>query len=224
MRAGKRNGLAGFWKQEANITIIQTYTGRRFDLLSPDPEKIEIVDIAWALSMIPRFTGHTRRFYSVAQHSLCVAQMLRGSPDIQFEGLMHDAAEAYIGDISSPMKRLIGLMGDGLKIAEAAIMDAISTRFGLVFPAPKIIKVVDLRMLETERQALMVGSPDIDWPREYRALGIDPPETYGVEITPFDQEQSYNSFLTNFSVLYNDRMARAAKESNHAVKFGAVIH
>lgn len=201
--------------------IIQTYTGRKFDLVNPDPEKVEIVDIAWALSMLPRFTGHTRKFYSVAQHSMCVAQMLAGTP-LQFEGLMHDAAEAYIGDISSPMKRLIGIMGDGLKLAEAAIMSAISTRFGLVWPMPKEVKIVDLRMLETERQSLMVASPDIsleDWWGPY-----EPPRPYGVEITPMDQERCFNSFLTNFSVLYNDRMASGAKEQDDNVKSGAVTH
>ncbi|MGZ6673836.1 MAG: hypothetical protein ACXVFM_15960, partial [Solirubrobacteraceae bacterium] len=67
-----------------------------------------------------------------------------------------------------------------------------------------------------------IASPEIsltDWWAPY-----EPPRPYGVEVTPFDQERCFSSFLTNFSVLYNDRMASGAKEQTHHVKSGAVTH
>ena len=81
---------------------IQTYTGKRFWPLSPERGEICIEDIAWALSNMPRFAGHASRFYSVAEHSLTVS---RHCPvGLKLAGLLHDASEAYLCDIPSPVK------------------------------------------------------------------------------------------------------------------------
>jgi 5'-deoxynucleotidase YfbR-like HD superfamily hydrolase len=80
---------------------IQTYSGKKFQLLSPKIEDISIIDIAHALSMQCRFTGHTKHFYSIAQHSVFVSQLCYNYP---LYGLLHDASEAYLSDISSPLK------------------------------------------------------------------------------------------------------------------------
>lgn len=81
---------------------IQTYTGKRFWPLSPEKGEICIEDISWALSNMPRFTGHCNRFYSVAEHCLKVSQHCpRG---LKLAGLLHDASEAYLCDIASPVK------------------------------------------------------------------------------------------------------------------------
>ncbi len=88
------------------MTWIQTYTGRRFDLFHPDPEQVDIRDIAHALGRICRWTGHTLNAYSVAEHSVRVALLVEAwDPTAAYAALMHDAHEAYVGDVSSPMKQ-----------------------------------------------------------------------------------------------------------------------
>lgn len=101
-----------------------TFTGQCVDLLNPDPDTINITDIAWSLSHICRYNGHTNRFYSVAQHSVLVSQWLQEQPlpDITPLGrkmlywfaLMHDAAEAYIGDSVTLIKNNRGWMTTNL--------------------------------------------------------------------------------------------------------------
>lgn len=84
---------------------ILTYTGLHFPLLKPEYFHFNILDIAHALSQLCRFTGHTSSFYSVAQHSVMVASLVPA--DQALAALMHDAAEAYLGDVSSPLKALL---------------------------------------------------------------------------------------------------------------------
>lgn len=91
----------------------QTFTGKKVDVFHPTPEMVDIEDIAHALSMTCRFGGHCRDFYSVAEHSVLVEQIGRRisqsltiiDPRISIHLLLHDAAEAYIGDIITPIKR-----------------------------------------------------------------------------------------------------------------------
>jgi len=82
---------------------IQTISGRKFPLAEPDPNQIDIEDIAHALSMLCRFNGHCTQFYSVAEHSMHVSHEI--SNDLALAGLLHDAAEAYLGDVPSPLKK-----------------------------------------------------------------------------------------------------------------------
>ena len=88
---------------------LETVSGRKIDVSNPDPSTIEITDIAWALSRMPRFSGHSIPYipYSVAQHCIQVAKEL--APHgyrVQLHGLLHDAAEAYINDLPSPVKHI----------------------------------------------------------------------------------------------------------------------
>jgi uncharacterized protein len=124
---------------------IQTYTGRRVYPLDPSPEDIDIADIAHALSNVCRFTGHVREFYSVAQHSVIVSECVPAP--FALLGLMHDAPEAYIGDISRPLKKSLAALDDAgpssgrlgtyepIRFAEGRLMDAIAARFGFGPPS-----------------------------------------------------------------------------------------
>jgi len=84
------------------MSWITTISGKRVELLAPTPESIDIYDIAYGLARIQRYTGHTKRPWSVLDHSLLVCSLL--PPELQLEGLMHDSPEAYIGDVSRPLK------------------------------------------------------------------------------------------------------------------------
>jgi len=134
---------------------ILTHTGVDFWFLDPRSEDFKIEDIAHALSQLCRFTGHTKEFYSVAQHSVAVSCLVR--PEFALEGLLHDAAEAYLGDVSSPLKFLL----PKYQAIENLIQDSIAKAFKLntSFPAQKEIKLADLRMLALERELLLPVGP-----------------------------------------------------------------
>lgn len=82
---------------------ILTSTGKRFDLLEPDADMIDPWDICHSLAHLCRFNGHTREFYSVAQHSCIVAELV--PEEHKLAALLHDATEAYLGDITRPLKQ-----------------------------------------------------------------------------------------------------------------------
>lgn len=134
-------------------TIMWTASGRQIDLMEILPTDIELWDIAASLSMQARFLGHTaglrrrhaplhQRFYSVAQH--CLQVSLRCPPEYALEGLMHDAAEAYMGDITRPMKRVIDRLAPGaLQAIERQIEQAIALQFHLTYPWPEAVHAAD---------------------------------------------------------------------------------
>jgi hypothetical protein len=84
---------------------ILTYTGRRVSLVTPRPEDICLQDITHSLARIGRYTGHGDHFISVAQHCVHVSRIC--PPTLARQGLLHDAAEAYVGDVSSPLKGML---------------------------------------------------------------------------------------------------------------------
>lgn len=109
---------------------IQTYRGCSFDLLNPHSSQIDTDDLSMALSQLNRFSGHTLYPYSVGQHSLLVAHLLfeTNQPNqVILQGLLHDAAEAYVGEIAAPLKKLL----PELTVIETGIWAAICERFGL---------------------------------------------------------------------------------------------
>lgn len=139
---------------------IETWQGLALDLPEPKPEQIDIRDIAHALACINRFTGHANEPYSVAQHSVLVAQhagMYDSAVQTYLDinrarwGLLHDAAEAYLGDVSSPLKKLIAHCYEPL---EDAVAGAIATKYGVQLDEDthKAVKHSDLVLLATERR------------------------------------------------------------------------
>lgn len=141
------------------MSWIQTYTGRKFDPLAPDPEQIVIEDIAHALSNQCRFAGHTKRFYSVAEHSIEVGMLCSAASKLW--GLLHDASEAYLVDLPRPLKRCNDL--SNYSKIEARVMEAVCERFGLSMPEPADVAESDNIMLATEASQLMIWPPPFEW-------------------------------------------------------------
>ena len=142
-------GLANGFNKD--LPWIQTYSGRRFTPTDPNPNAIVIQDVVHALSNICRFTGHCKKFYSVAQHSVLVSYIC-DSQDALW-GLLHDASEALATDLASPIKRLPEL--SGYREIEHKIQLAICKRFGLPIQEPGSVKKADLILLATEARDLL---------------------------------------------------------------------
>lgn len=128
--------------------FIYTASGRRYFPTSPRPEEVFIEDIAHALSQINRYTGHTSRPISVAQHSVLCAR--HASPECALEALLHDAAEAYLGDLSRPVKQYLRRMTPEWDVMEEENHRVIAARFSLTYPWPEEVAILDNRALATE--------------------------------------------------------------------------
>jgi uncharacterized protein len=142
-------------KVENSGAWIETFTGRRFYVLDPRAQDVSIDDIAHALSMICRFTGHVREFYSVAEHSVRTSYACL--PEDALWGLLHDASEAYVSDMSRPLKHTPEMLH--YREAEHRIMNVIADHFGLDHQEPASVKLADSRLLLTEKRDLMPASP-----------------------------------------------------------------
>lgn len=146
------------------MTWLGTNSGKKIDLLKPDPAQIDLDDIAHALSFVPRFMGQTDRFYSVLTHSVNVASLV--PPQFKLAALLHDATEAYIGDVPTPLK---DLLGNSYRDVEARLAIAIGTRFGVrcfLHSLPDVIKQADRIMLVTEHHLLQKKAADWGWDAE----------------------------------------------------------
>lgn len=134
--------------------FILTSAGAEFKPMDPKAEDVYIQDIAHALSNQCRFGGHTSSFYSVAQHSVLVMEIvdkLDGTLGQQFAALMHDAAEAYLVDLPTPIKKQMA----GYAVAEIRVLAAISSRLGFRLEHDPLVKKADLIALATEARDLM---------------------------------------------------------------------
>lgn len=141
---------------------IQTHTGKFIDVFNPKPEQIDIEDIAHGLAHTCRFAGMTKRFYSVGTHSVMVARMLYSNHDdalVAMYGLLHDASEAYIGDMPRPIKVAM----PEYQQLEKTLQNAIYSALGLDAMPPeiyKLVKEVDNQMLLTEKRQLLEVQSD----------------------------------------------------------------
>lgn len=134
---------------------IETISGAMFDYTKPE---VNVVDVAHGLAYICRFGGHVRRFYSVAEHSILVARMVEAlNPDLAVAALWHDAHEAYIGDLPSPLKKIVG---DEYKIIAARIDEAVSSLAGVTVEElhHPIVKAADNLAVAYEASQLKGGN------------------------------------------------------------------
>jgi len=136
---------------------ITTVSGKKFHFLHPELFVFDPEDIGFALSNLCRFAGHTRAFYSVAQHCVLVSEIV--PPGLALQGLLHDAAEAYTGDVVGPMKGLLnGFKRDIEEPTEAALFQ----QLGVSYPMDPWVKTGDLTALATEIRDLM-PAPALMW-------------------------------------------------------------
>lgn len=172
---------------------IQTFTGKMFDILDPQSDMVCIEDIAHALSQGNRFTGHCKFPYPVSQHSRLGSYLV--SKEFALEFLLHDASEAYIGDMNRPLKHFT-TAGVEYRKVEAKIQGLITQVFGLPYVESPIVKKVDNLMLYAEKRQLMFSKQFVyKWSEEEEAADIKIVET------SFRQNKSL--FLRRFNHLYN---------------------
>lgn len=163
-------------------------SGSYFSFTDPDRATYGIEDIAHSLSNICRFGGHCNYFYSVAQHSVLVSYLV--PQDLALEGLLHDAAEAFVGDIPKPLKEML----PDYKLIEDKIDASVRERFELPAVKSPAIKQADLQMLATEQRDLM---PDHD--DEWAMLeGVEPVEG---RITAMLPQQAFGYFMGRYNQL-----------------------
>lgn len=170
---------------------ITTYTGKKFHFLNPQPDEIDIIDIAHALSITCRFGGQCKQFYSVAEHSIRVAEIV--PPEYKLRALLHDASEAYMPDLPRPEKAEL----PEFKVMEGTILVAIWDKFIAHYPSSeekKTIKMADNILLSTEGRDLMDNM--IDW------AGL--PEPLKVPIEPMLSKDAEIFFLFRFNKCLNE--------------------
>ncbi len=165
--------------------VILLGSGIDFALDRPNPDQIDIQDIAHALAHICRFTGHTRWFYSVAQHSVLVSHIV--PRDLALQGLLHDATEAYIGDVAAPLKAML----PDYRALEARVEAAVAERFGLPLGMHDDVRHADLVLLATEKRDLMPATA-APWPVELSH------QTLPYRIDPLGPEAARALFMQRF--------------------------
>lgn len=170
---------------------IMLASGKLFDFLDPHGSDFDIDDIAHGLAHVCRYAGQCRAFYSVAEHSMLVADTVG---EFAYEALLHDAAEAFIGDVTRPFKQLL----PDYKRIEATIEDAMVGRFGLDRRSKDSVKHADLRVLAAE-QAQVMAPGCADWAVE---AGIEPAP---VVVRNLDPVAAKHAFLLRYERCRRER-------------------
>jgi len=168
---------------------METFTGKRVNPLELRPEDVDIVDIAHALSQICRYGGHCHKFYSVAEH--CIRVAVKAPDELKLAALLHDAEEAYLGDVIRPLKYCFPMLVEAGLQAQYIIYKAFNVSIDDV--GINAIKVLDNVLIATEARDLMVNSAN------WNGLPPPLPET----ITPIPQHQAKDIFLAKFKEYYS---------------------
>lgn len=179
---------------------IMLQSGTTFDLSNPCPDSITIEDIAHGLSNICRYAGQCRRFYSVAEHSVLVSRVV---PHECLAGLLHDSAEAFVGDVSSPLKALV----PDYRRIEKAVEFAVFQKFGLNWPPSPEIKMADYSVMAREQLELMPNGTN-SW---LYKMQIKPAE---VAVQALSPRKAKKLFLDRFTELTSVSSKEFNAESN----------
>lgn len=167
------------------ITSTLLRSGKYFDFCAPTADMVVIEDIAHALAHMCRFGGHAHRFYSVAEHSVHVSHLV--PPELALAGLLHDSPEYVLGDVISPLKRIM----PGYRVLERALSPVILGKFGLEFPLPEAVREADLRMLLTEQHQVMCNGDNwglpVTRPAERQVLFLSPKAATAQFLLRFDE-------------------------------------
>lgn len=169
------------------MSFIRTFSGKLVDPVNLSSYSVCIEDIAHALSNQCRFSGHVRRFYSVAEHSVRVMKKCSLDP---LSALLHDASEAYLVDLPRPLKYHPEF--SFYRQVESEVTNAINIKFGLrsLQEVADEIHIADKRMLATEMLGLMN--------REDSPLPFEPYPDYGSVKLGMSPEEAEKWFLGNF--------------------------
>lgn len=184
-----------------NRTWIALNNSYNIDLSNFEVENTDIYIIAHSLSLLCRFTGHCRTHYSVADHSVRLSLKIT-DPKMSLTGLMHDSAEAFLGDISRPVKNLIRQHTSVLDEVEDHILSLLADKFGFIFPIPSQVKALDDKLLSTESNLI---------PGNHEWWTKDLPKPFDETIYPCPAALSCEHFLKRFEhltkAIKNDREA-----------------
>ena len=194
----------------------QSFSGKRYWVLDPHPDDINLIDIVIGLANASRYRGQTMFFYSVLTHCILVSRAvealalergwgIEAAKEAALEGLLHDASEAYIGDVARPLKRSKAMRG--YCEVEALWDEVIRERFGIKSSTQsrKIVDEADKRIVLDEVYTFM-RDPDM-WPRHGRYLDLEP---LYVTVPKWSIEQSIEEFYKRYFELKPEEMKEAA--------------
>ncbi len=175
-------------------SLLHTGSGRAVNPLQPCAAVVCLADIARSLSRLARYLGHTRQFYSVAQHSVIVSNLVE--PEHALKGLLHDASEAYLGDVVSPLRRTAAM--GAYRAVEGQWLPIIFGAFGLTPDLPDHVQAIDVQIRINEGRDLFDVVPA--WAREGEPLQLR-----GRPIVPITCERAEVAFLNRFHELTRER-------------------
>ncbi len=176
----------------------QTYTGKAWWPTDPRPDDVCIEDIAHGLALQCRYNGQCRVFYSVAQHSVLVAHAVSShGREAEIAGLLHDAVEAYLGDLVRPLKRQLPLYYDLERKNQEAIYMGLGIAFFVHERWDAEVKDADMRMLAAERRDLM-APPPMPWD------SLEQFEPVAGKIIPWTPRDAEGALMEAFQVLMGE--------------------
>lgn len=172
---------------------LQTHAGKTFFFGDIQPEDICIEDIAHALSNYCRFAGHCDEFYSVAQHCCFVADLLRDcGRECQLAGLLHDSTEAYLGDVTRPLKRML----PEYQAIELKLEEILQLKFGVNWLNDPRVKIADNIALMTEARDLLGEKP-----QSWGYAGVEPSPIRITAWAPRVAKQRFTEYYNRLTVV-----------------------
>lgn len=180
---------------QSEFDFIQTFTGKRMYFMEPTKDSISITDIAQALSNLCRYSGHVNNFYSVAEHSVLLAEKIyneSNDADHALSALMHDATEAYLVDVPRPIKPHLKGYFEIERNLQRVIFDVF-----VISDLTDYIIYLDTNIVRNEVEDLFDNVPD--WVYHYDRLE-------DIIIRNWTPEQARDRFILMFNFLMNDRL------------------